>query len=67
MTFTPSVDLSDLDAAIQPRNMDLPDYRLHALAGNRRSQWSVRVSANRRIVFRFRDGEAVDVTLVDYH
>ena len=59
--------LSDLDAAVQPRDMDLPGYRLHRLTGDRRGQWSVRVSGNWRIVFRFVNGEAVDVTLVDYH
>ena len=59
--------LSDLDSAIQPGDMDLPGYRLHPLTGDRRGQWSVRVSGNWRIVFRFRAGEAVDVTLIDYH
>ena len=59
--------LSDLDAAVQPRDVDLPGYRLHPLTGDRRGQWSVRVSGNWRIVFRFVNGEAVDVTLVDYH
>ena len=59
--------LSDLDAAVQPRDMNLPGYRLHPLSGDRRGQWSVRVSGNWRIVFRFEDGEATDVTLVDYH
>ena len=38
--------LSDLDAALQPRDMDIPGYRLHPLAGDRRNQWSVRVSGN---------------------
>ena len=59
--------LSDLDAAVQPRDVDLPGYRLHPLTGDRRGQWSVRVSGNWRIVFRFVNREAVDVTLVDYH
>ena len=59
--------LSDLDAAVQPGDMQLPGYRLHPLTGDRRGQWSVRVSGNWRIVFRFEDGEAVNVTLVDYH
>ena len=31
------------------------------------AQWSVRVSGNWRVVFRFEDGEAVDVDLIDYH
>ena len=47
--------------------MDMPGLRLHPLTGNRRGQWSVRVSDNWHIVFRFEDGEAVDVDLVDYH
>ena len=33
-------------------------YRLHPLTGDRRGQWSVRVSGNWRIVFRFEDGAA---------
>lgn len=59
--------LSNLDAAVQPADMNLPGYRLHPLTGDRRGQWSVRVSGNWRIVFRFQDGVPVDVTLVDYH
>ena len=59
--------LSDLDAAVQPRDLDLPGYRLHRLTGARRGSWSVRVSGNWRLVFRFRDGEATDVDLLDYH
>ncbi len=44
-----------------------PGFRLHPLKGDRAGQWSVRVSGNWRVVFRFEDGEAVDVDLVDYH
>ena len=29
--------------------------------------WSVRVTGNWRVVFRFEDGKAVDVDLIDYH
>lgn len=29
--------------------------------------WSIRVSGNWRVVFRFKEREAVDVDLVDYH
>ena len=59
--------LADLDVAERPTDMGLPGYRLHQLRGDRANQWSVRVSGNWRIVFRFEDGEAVDVDLVDYH
>ena len=47
--------------------MDAPEYRLHPLKGDRRGRWSVRVSGNWRIVFRFEDFEAGDVDLIDYH
>ena len=59
--------LTALQDVRSPRNLDLPGWRLHQLKGDRRGQWSVRVSGNWRIVFRFADGEAVDVDLIDYH
>ena len=34
---------------------------------DRAGQWSVHVSGNWRVVFRFEDGEAVGVDLIDYH
>ena len=58
--------VTDLSVAIHPRDMDLPGYRLHPLKGDRAGQWAIRVSANWRIVFRFEDGEAIDVDFVDY-
>ena len=60
-------DWRDLDAAEAAYDMNHPSYRLHRLKGDRRGLWSVRVSGNWRIVFRFVDGEAVDVDLIDYH
>ncbi len=59
--------LHNLDQAKSAADMALPGYHLHQLAGDRRGQWSVRVSGNWRIVFKFQGGEAVDVDLVDYH
>ena len=47
--------------------MAVPGYHLHLLKGNKRGLWSVRVSGNWRVVFRFEGTEAVDVDLVDYH
>jgi len=29
--------------------------------------WSITVRANWRVIFRFEDGQALDVNLVDYH
>lgn len=57
--------LTALEYASSPREVEQPGFRLHPLRGS--DLWSVRVSANWRIVFRFVDGEAVDVDLLDYH
>ena len=59
--------LSTLDAANRPQALDLPGYRLHPLKGDRRGYWAVTVHANWRINFRFENGDALDVELVDYH
>lgn len=49
------------------QNMGLQGYRLHPLKGERAGFWSVTVSGNWRIIFRFENGSAYDVDLVDYH
>jgi len=59
--------LSTLDAAEAPQALDLPGYRLHQLKGDRKGFWAVTVCANWRIIFRFENGHAFDVELVDYH
>lgn len=56
-----------LNRAKTPDDMNLPGFRLHPLKGGLKSFWAVTVRANWRIVFRFEDGEAADVDLVDYH
>ena len=47
--------------------MDLPGFRLHPLTGDLKGFWAVTVRANWRIIFRFEQGRALDVNLVDYH
>ena len=59
--------LARLDVAAGPGNMDLPGFRLHPLKGDRAGSWSVSLSGNWRIVFRFDGPDACDVDLVDYH
>ena len=56
-----------LQEATDPRSADAPEFRLHPLNGDRAGQWSVRVSGNWRVVFRFEDKEVVDVDLMDHH
>ena len=55
--------LADLDDARKPSDLDLPGYRLHPLKG----YWSISISGNWRVIFRFEDGDAYDVDLIDYH
>ncbi|MCP4370849.1 MAG: plasmid maintenance system killer protein [Deltaproteobacteria bacterium] len=59
--------LSVLDEAITIEDVDLPGYGLHALTGDKRGFYSVTMSRNHRIIFRFKDGTSYDVDLVDYH
>ena len=59
--------LSHLDQALSPSDLDLPGYRLHPLRGGRKRLWSVTISGNWRIIFRFEQGDAFAVDLVDYH
>jgi proteic killer suppression protein len=59
--------LARLDEAGDVSNMDLPGFRLHPLKGDLAGFWAVTVSANWRVIFRFEDGHAHDVDLVDYH
>lgn len=40
---------------------------LHKLKGARRRQWAMTVNGPWRICFEFRDGDAYDVEIVDYH
>ena len=59
--------LADLDSAGKPSDLDLPGYRLHPLRGDRRGLWSISITGNWRITFRFEAGDVYDVDLVDYH
>ena len=59
--------LADLDDASKPSDLNLPGYRLHPLKGDLKEFWSISISANWRISFRFKEGDAYDVDLVDYH
>ena len=49
------------DLAVPPSN------RLEALKGDRRGQHSIRINDQWRLCFVWRDGDAYDVEVVDYH
>jgi toxin HigB-1 len=56
-----------LDVAETPEAVNLPGYRLHPLRGDLRGFWSIRISGNWRLIFRFDDRDVCDVDLLDYH
>ena len=60
--------LLQINAATQLNDLRLPpSNRLEALRGDRAGQWSIRINHQWRVCFRFIDGDAFDVEIVDYH
>ena len=59
--------LALLSVAQSVGDLDVATFRLHPLKGDLKGFWSLTVRANWRIIFRFEDGKAFDVDLVDYH
>lgn len=57
-----------LHAATELRQMAVPPgNRLEALKGARKGQHSIRINDQWRICFRWEDGNAHEVEIVDYH
>jgi len=60
--------LTQLDAATVLEDLRMPpSNRLEALTGNRAGKWSIRINDQWRLCFRFKNGEASDVEIIDYH
>ena len=60
--------LVSLDAAERLDDLRVPPgNRLEKLRGNRNGQHSIRVNDQWRVCFRWKDGNAHDVEIVDYH
>jgi len=59
--------LGRLHASTSPRDMNLPGLHLHELKGDRGGTWSVRVSGNWRVTFKFDGADAITVNYEDYH
>ncbi len=59
--------LDATDDAQTPEELNIPGYGLHKLIGNKSDYWSLKVSGNWRITFKFEGGHAMDVNLEDYH
>ena len=60
--------LTQLDAAAVIEDLrQPPSNRLEALVGERAGQWSIRINDQWRVCFRFVNGDAFDVEIMDYH
>ena len=60
--------LAQLDAAASLDDLRVPpSNRLEPLKGDRSGQYSIRINDRWRICFRWQDGDAHDVEIVDYH
>ncbi len=57
-----------VDAAEQLEDLRIPPgNRLEKLKGERAGQYSIRINEQWRVCFRWEDGDAHDVQIVDYH
>jgi toxin HigB-1 len=60
--------LAALDSATTLGELgNLRSLGLHKLKGDRRGQWAMTVNRRWRLCFEFRDGDAFNVEIVDYH
>lgn len=60
--------LTQLDAATSVEDLRLPmSNRLESLSGNLDGHWSIRVNDQWRLCFRWFNGDAFDVAIIDYH
>jgi len=59
--------LAVLDSASDISLINLPGGRMHGLSGDRKGYWSLSISRNWRITFRFDGQDITDVDFEDYH
>lgn len=60
--------LNAIDAAVELEDLRLPpSNRLEALKGERKGQYGIRINNQWRICFEWRNGNAEQVEIVDYH
>jgi len=60
--------LASLDEALGLHELSpLKSVGLHKLKGDRKDQWAMTVNGPWRLCFKFKNGDALDVEIVDYH
>jgi toxin HigB-1 len=61
------IRLNALNRARELRDIALPGFDFHPLKGNRKGEYSIGVTGNYRMTFRFDSGDVLDLNLEDYH
>ena len=61
------LQLTALNQATRPSDMNAPGWDLHPLKGDLDGRWSISVNGNWRLVFEFEGHDAVLVDYRDYH
>ena len=59
--------LQFMDRAAAPTDLDLPGWRLHPLKGELAEYWSLSVSGNWPVIFRFAGSDIELIDYLDYH
>jgi proteic killer suppression protein len=59
--------LDRLDSANEIKDMNYPGSGLHLLLPKTNRRWSIKVSGNWRLTFEFKNGDALNVSIEDYH
>lgn len=59
--------LAALDSTQEIDDMNIPGYKLHPLKGKLKGLWSVTVSGNWRVTFKFENGNIYIINYEDYH
>lgn len=59
--------LALLATAFSVEDMNIPGLKLHQLKGDLAGYYAVSVSGNWRLIFRFENGQATNIDLIDYH
>lgn len=62
-----NLQLTTLNRAKAPADMAAPGWDLHVLRGDLKGHWSIKVSGNWRLTFRFEGEDAILVDYQDYH
>lgn len=59
--------LNALDVSVEPTDVNIPGFYFHALKGEDKGRYSVRVTGNWRITFEFEGNDAIILDMEDYH